>query len=102
MVVRLDNPRRRIRTFTILLMIFMLLCIGQLVNLQIIRGPELAAQAENSRLQTFVVPALRGQITDINGNPIAMSIKARDVTADQTLVGDPHKTAVILARYLKL
>ncbi|MEI7441950.1 MAG: penicillin-binding protein 2 [Actinomycetes bacterium] len=102
MVVRLDNPRRRIRTFTILLMIFMLLCIGQLVNLQIIRGPELAAQAENSRLQTFVVPALRGQITDINGNPIAMSIKARDVTADQTLVGDPHKTAVILARYLKM
>jgi len=83
-------------------MIFMLLCIGQLVNLQIIRGPELAAQAENSRLQTFVVPALRGQITDINGNPIAMSIKARDVTADQTLVGDPHKTAVILARYLKM
>ncbi|MCX6404762.1 MAG: penicillin-binding protein 2 [Actinobacteria bacterium] len=48
------------------------------------------------------MPALRGQITDINGNPIAMSIKARDVTVDQTLVGDPHKTAVILARYLKM
>ena len=101
-VVRLENPRKRIRTFTILLMVFILLCVGQLINLQIIRGPELAAQAASSRLQTYVVPALRGQITDINGNPIAMSIKARDVTVDQTLVGDPHKTAVILARYLKM
>lgn len=101
-VVRLANPLKRIRTFTILLMIFVLLCVGQLVNLQIIRGPELAAQSANSRLQTFVVPALRGQITDINGNPIAMSVKARDVTVDQTIVGDVHKTAVALAPYLKM
>ena len=101
-VVRLGSPRKRIRVFTILLLIFILASILRLVDLQIIRGPELAAQAENSRLQTFVVPALRGQITDLNGIPIAMSVKAKDVTVDQTLVRDAHKTAVILAPYLKM
>lgn len=101
-IVNLGSPTKRIRIFTILLLIFILASIMRLVDIQIIRGPELAAQAENSRLQTFVVPALRGQITDINGNPIAMSVKAKDVTVDQTLVRDPHKTAVILAPYLKM
>jgi len=101
-VVRLENPRKRIRSFTVLLLIFILACVGQLINLQIIRGPELAAQAANSRLQTFVVPALRGQITDVDGNPIAMSVKARDVTVDQTKVGSAHKTALVLAPYLKI
>jgi len=102
MVVTLGSPRKRIRTFTVLLMIFTVACVGRLIDLQIVRGSELASQAENSRLQTFVVPALRGQITDIDGNPIAMCVKARDVTADQTLIGNPHQTALILAPYLKM
>lgn len=101
-VVRLASPKKRIRTFTVLLLIFILACIARLVDLQIIRGPELASQAKNSRLQTFVVPALRGQITDVNGNPIAMSVEAVDVTVDQTLVGSAHKTALVLAPYLKM
>lgn len=101
-VVQLGSPRKRIRGFTLLLILFILLCIIRLVDLQIIRGPELAAQAKNSRLQTFVVPALRGQITDINGNPLAMSIKARNVTVDQTLVRNPKKTAEALAKYLDI
>jgi len=101
-VVHLASPKKRIRIFTVLLLIFILACVARLVELQIIRGPELAAQAKNSRLQTFVVPALRGQITDVNGNPIAMSVKAVDVTVDQTLVGSAHKTALVLAPYLKM
>ena len=101
-VIRLASPRKRIRIFTVLIMGMLLLCVVRLIDLQIIRGPQLALQAKDSRLQTFVVPALRGQITDANGNPIAMSIKARNVTVDQTLVHDPHKTALILAPMLHI
>ena len=101
-VVQLGSPRKRIRGFTLLLIAFIMLCILRLFDLQIIRGPELAAQARDSRLQTYVVPALRGQITDINGNPLAMSVKAKDVTVDQTLILDAKKTAIALSKYLDI
>jgi len=101
-VVRLTSPRKRIRGFTFIIIGMLALCVIRLIDLQIIRGPELALAAKDSRLQTFIVPALRGEITDANGNPIAMSVKARNVTVDQTLVKDAHGTAVILAPMLHI
>ncbi len=101
-VVQLGNPKKRIAVFTRILLVCALLCTGKLIYLQIIRGPELAAAAAGSRIQTYAVPAVRGDITDINGNPIAMSVKARNVTVDQTLVLNARKTAEALAPYLKM
>ena len=101
-VVHLGNPGKRIRVFTALIIFFILLCLLRLIDLQVIRSSELAKQSENSRLQTYVVPAIRGSITDLNGSPIAMTIKARNVTVDQTLILDARKTAEALAPYLKM
>ncbi len=101
-VFQLANPRRRVIRFTQVLAAIFLIYAGQLVNLQIIRGPELAAQSQSNRLQTVLLPALRGNINDVNGVPIATTVLARNVTADQTLINDPAAAAAMLAPVLGL
>jgi cell division protein FtsI (penicillin-binding protein 3) len=73
---------------------------ARLVELQVVRGPELAASAQNSRLQTLALPALRGNLTDANGTLIATTVMARNVTVDPTLITDPAGTAAALSPIL--
>jgi len=67
--------------------------IGRLVDLQVIRGGTLAAEAMDQRLRTVELVAHRGSITDVNGVPLAVSMDSVNVTVDQTLVADPATTA---------
>jgi len=78
----------------------MSLYVTRLVEIQIVRGPELAANAQNSRIQTLLLPANRGAFTDRNGTPIAITIVARNVTVDPKLITDPVGTAVALSPIL--
>jgi cell division protein FtsI (penicillin-binding protein 3) len=78
----------------------MLLYVTRLVEIQIVRGPELAANAQNSRIQTLLLPANRGAFTDRNGTPIAITIVARNVTVDPKLITDPVGTAAALSPIL--
>jgi cell division protein FtsI (penicillin-binding protein 3) len=78
----------------------MSLYMARLVELQVVRGPELAANAQNSRLQTLALPALRGNFTDNEGLPIATTVIARNVTVDPTLITDPAGTAAALSPIL--
>jgi len=70
------------------------------VDLHAIQGPTLAAAAEKSRLRSEVIPAVRGDITDVNGVPLATTVAARNVTVDQTLVEDAPAEAAQLASVL--
>lgn len=101
-VFQLASPRRRVIRFTQVLAGIFIIYAGQLVNLQIIRGPELAAKSQSNRLQTVLLPAIRGNINDVNGVPIATTVLARNVTADQTLIKDPAGAAALLAPVLGL
>jgi len=96
-MVPLESPKRRIRFATSIFLIVMSLYMARLVELQIVRGPELAASAQNSRLQTLPLPALRGNLTDANGTLIATTVMARNVTVDPTLITDPAGTAAALS-----
>jgi len=58
-----------------------------------VQGPALAASAEKSRLREVVLPATRGDITDTNGVPLATTVAARNITADQTLVGTSARSS---------
>jgi len=100
LMVPLESPKRRIRFVTFIFLVVMSLYMARLVELQVVRGPELAATAQNSRLQTLALPALRGNFTDSNGVPIATTVMARNVTADPTLITDPAGTAVALSPIL--
>jgi cell division protein FtsI (penicillin-binding protein 3) len=72
----------------------------RLVELQVVRGPELAVNAQNSRLQTLTLPALRGNFNDNEGVPIATTVMARNVTVDPKLITDPAGTAAALSPIL--
>lgn len=73
---------------------------GRLLELQAFRGDVLAAAAVDQRTRTVTVLADRGPITDRNGAALASTVEARHLTADQTLIADPYRTAMELAPFL--
>lgn len=91
--ILLNTGNRRIRAvlaFSIaILMIFGL----RLFQLQALDAPQLAATAAENRTRTLILPAQRGEITDKNGAPLAITVDARNITVDQTMVVDPVGTA---------
>lgn len=97
---RLANPRRRAGVLIVLSLFTMTIFAGRLLELQAFRGDVLAAAAVDQRTRTITVLADRGQITDRNGAPLATTVEARHLTADQTLIADPYRTAMDLAPYL--
>ncbi|MDD2859047.1 MAG: penicillin-binding protein 2 [Candidatus Nanopelagicales bacterium] len=72
----------------------------RLIDLQVVKGPDLAEQALSQRLRTTAIPAMRGSILDTKGAPLATTVEARNVTADQTLVTDPVAVGAALAPIL--
>lgn len=66
---------------------------AKLVQLQAYQAPELSLSAEKNRTRTATLTAHRGEITDRNGAPLAISVEARNLTTDQTKVVDPAETA---------
>jgi cell division protein FtsI (penicillin-binding protein 3) len=93
---KMANSRRRMQVMIVVFAFILSLFASRLVELQVIRGDELAESAVSQRLVTDKIPADRGTITDVKGRPLATSVEVRDITADQTLVDDPAETAAIL------
>jgi cell division protein FtsI (penicillin-binding protein 3) len=100
--VRLGSSSRRLRGAVVVLAFVLSLFGARLVQLQGLDAPTYAAEAEQGRLRTVTLPAVRGTITDRNGVALATTVAAVNVTADQTLVVDPAATAAVLAPVLKL
>jgi cell division protein FtsI (penicillin-binding protein 3) len=65
-------------------------------------GRELRALGYDQRVRPLELPATRGEILDRNGEPLAISLEARDVYADPRYVRDPEGTAQRLSRVLGL
>ncbi len=74
----------------------------RLVDLQAVRGDALASEALDQRLRTVKLPALRGAILDSEGEPLALTLEARNITADQTLIEDPIAAGAALAPVLEM
>ena len=77
---------RRLRIWQVCLLVVMSVVAARVIDLQAVQGPTLAAAAVKDRMRTVVLPAMRGDITDINGVQLATTVAARNVTVDQTLV----------------
>ena len=78
---------------------------ARLLQLQGFDAPTYAAAAEQGRLRTVVLPAVRGSIIDRNGVALATTVEAVNITADQTMIAeysDPAATARVLAPVLGL
>ena len=61
---------------------------GWLVDLQVMRHDEFRALAQTNTVHTIARQAMRGQILDIRGNPLATSLPAKTVCADPFLIGN--------------
>ncbi len=98
--LRLGDPSRRLRIWQVGLLVLLSIVAARVVDLQAVQGPTLAASALKDRTRTVVLPATRGDITDMNGVPLATTVAARNVTVDQTLVKDVQGEAQQLATVL--
>jgi cell division protein FtsI (penicillin-binding protein 3) len=101
-IVRLGNPVSRVSAGFAAVCMLLAVLGGRLVQLQGVDNGQLAKAAQDQRLRTFDVPALRGPILDRDGNVLAYSVDVRNIVADPTLVKDPAGTAQKLAPLLKV
>ncbi|WP_156382688.1 peptidoglycan D,D-transpeptidase FtsI family protein [Sanguibacter sp. Leaf3] len=85
---RVGNPLTRVRVLSIAVIATLALFSGRLVYVQAYQGETLAAQALEGRMNTTTIPAVRGEITDADGNVLATSVTRYDVFADQVLIAD--------------
>ncbi|SDC72482.1 peptidoglycan synthetase FtsI [Sanguibacter gelidistatuariae] len=111
---RTGNPNGRIRVLSIAVMVVLVLFTGRLIYVQAYLGPALAAEAQSLRIRTITIPAVRGQITDLDGNILATSVDRYNIFADQPLIaawkhsvdgtikGGPTEAARLLAPILEL
>jgi len=98
----LGDPGRRLRAVGLVLAMVLSLFVGRLVQLQGIEAKAYADTASEQRLRTAVLTAERGDITDVHGAAFATTVKAVNVTADQTQVVDPEAEARALAPIVNL
>ncbi|TDC74214.1 peptidoglycan D,D-transpeptidase FtsI family protein [Streptomyces hainanensis] len=103
--LRLGSPRPRLRFVGIALTLVMLVFGGRLVQVQAMGAASYAEEASRNRIVTVPLAPQRGDITDRNGNALATTVDAYDITADPSMftedatdVADaPEQAAALLA-----
>jgi cell division protein FtsI (penicillin-binding protein 3) len=86
----------------IILVVLLVVVVGRLAVVQGVDGAAYANAAQQDRLRTFTVGALRGQVLDRHGAPFAYTLDASRVTADPTMITDPAGTAKKLGGLLNV
>ncbi len=95
------NQRRMRNRWGLIAMITLLvLVVGRLAVLQGVDGAAYANAAEQDRLRTYPVAALRGEVLDRAGRPFAYTVAASRVVADPSVVEDAGATAEALTALL--
>lgn len=98
------DPRtlRRLRLIRFMALLLLVVGWGRLTYLQVAAAPEDYSRAASDDFTTRQIPAQRGDITDRNGELLAVSVEARNVIADPSLVTDPQGEAEQLANLLNV
>lgn len=98
----IKDMRPRIRGLFLVSLIVMSIFTARLVQVQGFQADAYAARAARELRSSATLPAVRGDITDVNGVVLARSVEAVNITVDQTLVGDPTAAAEAIAPLLGL
>ncbi|RNE49771.1 cell division protein FtsI [Corynebacterium alimapuense] len=77
---------RRIRFMIIVVVVAVIMLIVRLAWVQVVWGPDLAAQAQEQRARVYVDPARRGEVVDREGNQLAFTMQARSLTVSPQLL----------------
>lgn len=91
------SSTRRLRLMRAVAVLLFFGFTGRLFWMQVVQGSAVAAEAIEQSTFASEIPALRGQIQDVNGLPLAVTIDSRNIVTDQTLIRDPKITAQVLA-----
>lgn len=91
------SPQRRLRLLSAFAMFIFVVFLGRLFWMQVVTGADTAAKVLDQNTVTREITAPRGEIQDASGLPLAVTIDARNITADQTLILNPESTAQVLA-----
>lgn len=81
------NPAKRLRFVIAAILIFVIVFAIRLIDLQIIQADEINAKSYEKRAVTRIIPALRGQILDVNGEVLAKTVYRYDINAAPSKVG---------------
>ncbi|MSW99136.1 MAG: penicillin-binding protein 2, partial [Actinobacteria bacterium] len=92
--------QKRIRTLVGISFALFIILILRLIEVQAVSASAISARAANELLNTSVLLAPRGTITDANGIELARSVAAFTIVIDQTMITDPIKTAAITSPVL--
>lgn len=99
----LAQHNRRLWILTSSLLAGFGLIIYQLYDLMIVRGDEMLKRSESVLERVDIIPAMRGQIRDIRGNILALSVPVKTVCADPSLIGNYYtQVAKIVSPILQL
>jgi len=90
--VREAGSRQRVGAMAVVVALVLAALAGKLIWVQAIAGPTIAAQALHQRLSTVTVLGERGQITDANGVPLAVSVERYDISVNQVQVAKYKST----------
>lgn len=82
------RPERRQRWLIVVAGVIAAVFVGQLVNVQVLRGPALAADARADRTRSSTLLAHRGDITDADGVVLATSVDRYTVAADPKTIAE--------------
>lgn len=92
---------RRIGLLSAIFLLFFVLALGRASKLMVVDHASFKAQANGQQTGDITVPAPRGAILDRNGNELAVSTDAADVSATPYLVKDVPKVSAQLAPLLE-
>ncbi|MER6816489.1 penicillin-binding transpeptidase domain-containing protein [Spirillospora sp. NPDC000708] len=91
------DPMKRLNAGLLVVAFVLSLFAGRLVQLQTIESGKYSEQAMDQRLRKLKLPAVRGAITDAQGNPLAMTVEARAITADPYVIKPEKRQAIVNA-----
>ncbi|HSS45289.1 MAG TPA: penicillin-binding transpeptidase domain-containing protein, partial [Thermoanaerobaculia bacterium] len=91
---------RRLRLFSLLLLLWGALVVGRLVQVQIAQGSRYRARAQRQQERRVEVPGRRGSILDREGRELAVSVEAFSIFAIPDEVESPRSVARALAPFL--
>ncbi|HEX2314973.1 MAG TPA: penicillin-binding protein 2, partial [Thermomonospora sp.] len=94
---RRSDPMRRLNAGLLVIAFVLSLFAGRLVQLQTIESDVYAARAVDQRLHTLELPAVRGDITDAEGHPLAKTVEARAVYADPYMIKAEQRPRIVAA-----
>ena len=91
---------KRIRVLVAGTIVMLSVLILRLVDVQAVSAAAISARAANELLNTSVLLAPRGVITDVNGVQLARSVAAFTIVIDQTMIVNPAKAAELTSPVL--